>query len=114
MSKARARKTNISKTRADEAKRSVNAVLEACETLRNLENILSGYMSYDGMVGGIVSQGCNMLSEARELLKKPTKKNIREVIQMLQTCRDKYSSYASQAPDMWNQLDMAIEKVKSL
>ena len=87
---------------------------EAQEAIKTLETTLSGYMAYDAMVGGIVSQGCTMLAEARELLKDPTKKNIREATKKVQTCKDNVAPYGSQAPEVVSQIDTALEKLQAL
>ncbi|MCJ7608139.1 hypothetical protein MUP00_00515 [Candidatus Bathyarchaeota archaeon] len=87
---------------------------EAQEAIKTLETTLSGYMAYDSMVGGIVSQDCTMLAEARELLKDPTKKNIQEATKKIQTCKDNVSPYGSQAPDVVSQIDTALQKLQAL
>jgi|GEM_PF-5287162 len=87
---------------------------EASEAIKALVGILNGYMPYDGMVGGIVSGGIKMLTEARELLKNPTEENVQEVLRRVQVCKNNYSPYTSEAPDVMRQIDIVMEKLQTL
>ena len=92
----------------------MSAVIEALEAIKVLEIIASGYMGYDASVGGIVSHGIKLLAEAKELLRNPTKENIREVVERVQICKDNCSPYAAEAPDAMRQINLVLERLQAL
>ena len=51
-------------------------VKEIVDKMKDVEKALSGYLSYDADVDGLVSSGIKGISEARKFLEDPTKENI--------------------------------------
>jgi len=87
---------------------------EASEAIKTLESIVSGYMIYDTMVGGLVSEGLKTLVEMRELLRNPTIENVQDAITKFQGLADRMSPYAADAPDVVNQANLVMEKLRAL
>jgi hypothetical protein len=87
---------------------------EASETIKNLEDMISGYPMYDGMVGGLVSESIKTLAEIRELLKEPTKQNVQEAVRKFQALADRLSPYAGEAPHVAEQADLVMKKLRAL
>ena len=81
----------------------------------SLKNSLQQYLSYDSMVGGLISKSIKNLADAQELLKKkPTAKNVKEALAKAQTVKDGFAPYGSYAPEMMKSIDSLVEKISKL
>ena len=91
-------------------------VKEIVDKMKDVEKVLSGYLSYDADVDGLVSSDIKDMSEARKLLEDPTKEKITQALKTIQSVKediDPYATYAMARP-ITDQIKSVLEALKTL
>jgi len=89
-------------------------VKDVVDKIVDLENVANGYLSYDAMVGGLVSKSIKGLREAKKLLEDPTKANITKSLEKVQSMKNDFEPYSAYATDMIEKVDAVIAAYKDL
>ena len=89
-------------------------VKDVVDKIGDLENVVNGYLSYDSMIGGLVSKSLKGLREAKKLLEDPTKTNITKSLEKIQNMKNDFEPYSAYATDMIEKVDGVIAAYKDL
>jgi cytochrome c556 len=92
----------------------MGTVKDVVDKIGDLENVANGYLSYDAMVGGLVSKSIKGLKEAKKLLENPTKANITKSLDKIQSMKNDFEPYAAYATDVIEKVDAVIAAYKDL
>ena len=93
--------------------RNMVSVKGVVDQIVDLENVMNGYLSYDAMIGGLVSKSIKGLGEAKKLLADPTKANISKSLK-IQSMKNDFEPYAAYATDVIEKVDAVIAAYKDL
>ena len=90
------------------------SVKNIVDKIGDIENIANGYLSYDSMVGGLVSKSLKGLGESKKLLEDPSKTNITKSLEKIQSIKDDFEPYSSYVTDVIEKVDAVIAAYKDL
>ena len=92
----------------------MGTVKDVIDKINDLENVANGYLSYDAMVGGLVSKSIKGLRDAKKLLEAPTKANIAKSLDKIQSMKNDFEPYSAYATDVIEKVEAAISAYKDL
>jgi hypothetical protein len=92
----------------------MGTVKDVVDKIADLENVANGYLSYDAMIGGLVSKSIKNLGEAKKLLDDPTKANIAQSLAKIQNMKNDFEPYAAYATDVIEKVDAVIASYTDL
>ena len=92
----------------------MSAADDVIQAIKSFEDDVKGFMFYDSMVGGLVSRSLKTLTEAREILSRPTGANYQEALEKIEGVRSNLGPYVGYAPSMAAKIDSIIGKLKDL
>lgn len=90
------------------------SVKDVVDKIGDLENVANGYLSYDAMIGGLVSKSIEGLREAKKLLEDPTKANITKSLEKIKNMKNNFEPYSAYATDVIEKVDAVIAAYKDL
>ena len=92
----------------------MGTVKDVIDKINDLENVANGYLSYDAMVGGLVSKSIKGLRDAKKLLEDPTKANIAQSLDKIQSMKNDFEPYSAYATDVIEKVEAVISAYKNL
>jgi cytochrome c556 len=92
----------------------MGSVKNVVDKIGDLEKIANGYLSYDAMVGGLVSKSLKGLGEAKKLLEDPSKANITKSLEKIKNIKNDFEPYSSYVTDVIEKVDAVIAAYKNL
>ena len=92
----------------------MGSVKDVVDKINELENVANGYLSYDAMVGGLVSKSIKGLRDAKKLLEDPTKGNIANSLDKIQSMKNDFEPYSAYATDVIEKVAAVISAYQTL